>query len=677
MPRRALSGEHTVCQGARAETETLNEEQFAWHPTDEYRQRSRLRTFFEGNGIQDYQSFLSWAVEDTGRYWDSVVKDLGLQFDPPYSAAVDFLLGTAWPEWFVDGGFNYVRSSLDRWIEAGDGEKIAIIWEGDSGEQRRLTYQELQDQTLALAAGLRSLGIEKGDRVGLFMPMIPETVVAVLALGAIGAIYIPMFSGYGPDAVASRLRDCGAKVLITADGFRRRGSIVEMKRVADEALAQAPAVERCVVFARTGEHVPWTGDRDIRWQELAEGASTLGNIEPTNANDPFMIIYTSGTTGKPKGAVHVHSGFPIKATHDLAYCFDVHRDDTVFWMTDLGWMMGPWLICGGLMLGATIVLFESTPDFPSPDRLWQVVERTGTTVLGVAPTAIRALMARGDAWVEKHDLSTLRILGSTGEPWNSGPWQWYFDKVGCGRCPIINYSGGTETGGGIAGGTTLQSIKPCGFSGPVPGMDADVFDENGQSIRGAVGELVVKQPWVGMTRGFWGDPDRYAETYWSRFPGVWVHGDWAEVDADGCWFIRGRSDDTLNVAGKRIGPSEVESATVAHPSVQEAAAIGVPDTIKGETIVVFAVLRPGAQVVDGLDQEVRQEVARQLGAALRPSAVHFVNDLPRTRNAKVMRRVIRSAFLGLPPGDVTALENPGSVDEVINARSGSKESAPA
>jgi acetyl-CoA synthetase len=659
---------------ARVECDQLNKETFAWSPTEEYRERSRLRAFQQSAGASDLQTFLGWANEDIGRYWNAVISDLGLKFDPPYSAAVDFSLGTPWPEWFVGGGFNYAGASLDRWIEAGDAEKAAILWEGDGGEQRQLTYQELRDQTMAFAAGLKSLGIDKGDRVGIFMPMAPETVVAVLACGAIGAIYIPMFSGYGPDAVASRLRDCDARLLITADGFFRRGSVVEMKRVADQALAQSPTVERCVVFARTNLEVPWTEDRDVWWHELVSDGARLESLEPTSANDPYMIIYTSGTTGKPKGAVHVHAGFPIKSAHDLAYCFDVQRDDTVFWLTDLGWMMGPWLISGGLMLGATIVLFEGTPDYPNPDRLWRIVERTGTTVLGVAPTAIRALMARGDHWVEDRDLSSLRVLGSTGEPWNVGPWQWYFDKVGGGRCPIINYSGGTETGGGIVGGTTLQPIKPCGFSGPVPGMDADVVDDAGQPVRGSVGELVVRQPWVGMTRGFWRDPDRYVDTYWSRFPDIWVHGDWAEIDEDGCWFIRGRSDDTLKVAGKRVGPAEVESAAVAHPAVQEAATIGVPDEIKGESIVVFAVLVPGVDAVPGLDQEVRKAVERQLGAALRPSAVYFVRDLPRTRNAKIMRRVIRSTFLGLPSGDITALENPASVDDIAAARELARES---
>jgi acetyl-CoA synthetase len=437
-----------------------------------------------------------------------------------------------------------------------------------------------------------------------------------------------------------------------------------MKAVADEAMAQAPGVRTCLVLRHTGDDLPWTAGRDVWWHDVVPEASPQFAAVETDANEPYMLIYTSGTTGRPKGAVHVHAGFPVKAAHDLATCFDLQHDDTLFWLTDLGWMMGPWLICGGLIVGATLMLFEGTPDYPDPDRLWRLVEVHRITVLGVAPTAIRALMGKGTDWVRKRDRSSLRILGSTGETWNPGPWRWYFAEVGEGRCPVINYSGGTETSGGIVGCVTLRPIVPCGFNSPVPGMDADVTDDAGHPVRGEVGELVVRQPWVGMTRGFWHDPERYLETYWSRIPGVWVHGDWAEIDDSGQWFIRGRSDDTLKVAGKRVGPAEVESAATAHFAVQEAAAIGVPHEIKGEAIVVFAVPKPGVEVTDALAEEVRQTIAAQLGAALRPQRVHWVSDLPKTRNAKIMRRVIRAAYLGLPAGDVTALENPAAVEAI-------------
>ena len=635
-----------------------------WNPTDEYRNRSRLLKLMRKYDIESVEEWQSWATADVGRYWDTTVRDLGLEFSSPYSSPVDFSAGIEWPNWFVDGGFNYVHNAVDRFATGPDAQRTAIIWEGDDGAQRNITFRQLYRETNRLANALKDLGVGKGDVVGIFLPMLPETVTAVLACGKIGAIYTPLFSGFGAEAVASRLNDCSAKVLITADGFFRRGSVVPVKDVADQALALSPTVEHVLVLRRTGHEIAFSESRDSWWHDLVDSASADCETVATAANDPYMVIYTSGTTGKPKGAVHVHAGFPIKAAHDLAYCFDLQRDDVLFWMTDLGWMMGPWEICGGLMLGTTIMLFEGTPDFPNPDRTWKLIADHGVTVLGMAPTAIRSLMTKGNHWPSAHDMSSLRVLGSTGETWNPDPWQWYFEQVGDGKCPIINYSGGTETGGGIVGCTTITPIKSCSFSGPVPGMDADVVDELGQPVRGSVGELVVRQPWVGMTAGFWNDPDRYVETYWSRFPGVWVHGDWAEVDDEGYWFIRGRSDDTLKVAGKRIGPAEVESAAVAHDNVQEAAAIGVPHEVKGETVVVLCVLTPDSASTTELETDVRMAIGRQLGAALRPERVHFVKELPRTRNAKIMRRVIRSAYLGLPAGDITALENPAAVEQV-------------
>jgi acetyl-CoA synthetase len=642
--------------------------QIVWTPSAEVIARSRLRRFYEREGFASYDDWFQHSVDDPAAYWGAVVDDLGLEWSAPYERVLDLSKGAPWAEWFPGGRFNYAWNALDRHVARGAGGRTAIIWEGDDGSVRTLTYRQLLAETNRLAHALRELGVTKGDRVGIFLPMLPETAVATLACGKLGAIYLPMFSGFGPEALASRLRDGEATVLITSDGARRRGALVPMKQVADEAMAVSPTVTTCLVVRHTGQDTPWTEGRDHWWHEAVAGAPADFPTEDTAANDPYMIIYTSGTTGRPKGAVHVHAGFPIKAAHDLAYCFDLQDDDTLFWLTDLGWMMGPWAIGGGLLIGATLVLFEGTPDYPNPDRLWRLVEDHRVTILGVAPTAIRALMGKGEGWVRDRDLGSLRILGSTGETWNPGPWTWYFTEVGGGRCPIINYSGGTETGGGIVGGVTLKPLKPCAFTGPVPGMAADVVDDQGNPVRGAVGELIVRQPWVGMTRGFWRDPERYLETYWSRFPGVWVHGDWAEIDADGFWFIRGRSDDTLKVAGKRVGPAEVESAAVAHAAVQEAAAIGVPHPIKGEAVVVFAVLRPGLEPSPEVAEAVRRVIAAQLGAALRPERVLCVRDLPKTRNAKIMRRVIRAAYLGQPPGDITALENPAAVAEIEACR---------
>lgn len=653
------------------------EDDIAWEPATAYIERSRLLRFMAKAGAPTYEVLLDWASADIGRYWDAVINDLGLEFHRPYQRAVDLSNGLPWATFFPGGGFNYVANALDRHAAGERRNQLAVIWEGDNGEVRTFTYRRLWIETNRLANALKRLGVQKGDRVGIFLPMLPETVIATLACGKIGAIYTPMFSGYGEEAVASRLRDCEATVLITADGFFRRGALVRIKDTADAAMALAPSAQTCIVLRRAGNEVKWVEDRDVWWDDVVLAEDRLCETEATDANDPYMLIYTSGTTGRPKGAVHVHAGFPIKAAHDLAYCFDLHPDDVIFWMTDLGWMMGPWLIGGGLMLGATICIFEGTPDYPEPDRLWKLVEDHGITVLGIAPTAIRALMSKGRDWVERRDRSSLRVLGSTGETWNPDPWWWFFEVVGESRCPIINYSGGTETGGGIVTGLTIKPICPCSFTGPVLGMDADVVDEQGRSVRGSVGELIVRQPWVGMTRGFWRDPERYLGTYWSRFPSVWVHGDWAEIDDRGFWYIRGRSDDTLKVAGKRVGPAEVESAAVAHQAVQEAAAIGLPHDVKGEAVLVFAVLRPGNEPLAELAEEVRQTVARQLGAALRPDEICFVRDLPKTRNAKIMRRVIRAAYLGLPAGDTTALENPAAVAEIEAARDRKREQAGA
>ena len=559
---------------------------------------------------------------------------------------------------------NYVATALRH-----DPGRVAVIAEAEEGAVRTLTYGQLATQTAHIAAGLRKLGVERGDRVAVFLPLTVECVVAVLAIGAIGAIFIPVFSGYGAEAIAGRLRDADAKVLICADGFYRRGQVVAMKETADAAADAAPSVKDVVVVRRLDREVSWKA-RDSWWEQIAsDGETSSLDIADTSAEDPFMVIYTSGTTGKPKGALHVHGGFPVKAAQDLAHCFDLQERDVILWSTDIGWMMGPWLITGGLMLGATIVLYDGTPDFPDASRMWSIVERHRVTHLGISPTAIRGLMRSGEGPVRSKDRSSLFVLGSTGEPWNPDPWWWYFRNVGESRCPVINYSGGTEVSGGIVGCTTWTPMQPGSFAGPCPGMAADVVDEQGRPVRGAVGELVIRKPWPGMTRGFWRDPhtseSRYLQTYWSRIENVWVHGDWARIDEEGFWYIEGRSDDTLKVAGKRVGPAEVESAAVAHPAVSEAAAIGVPHEIKGEVIVVFAVLRPGHQATPELARSVQDKVAEILGKPLRPDGVRFVTQLPKTRNAKILRRVIRGAYLGKDDlGDLSSLENPAAVDEV-------------
>jgi acetyl-CoA synthetase len=626
-----------------------------------------MLAFARRHGLAEYDALVERAAAEPAWFWGAVEQELGIVWSRPYTAVLDLSGGPEWPRWFVDGRMNYTVSALDRFLPE-RAEQVALRWEGEDGAVVMLTYRQLAEQVNRLANALRGLGVGKGDRVGIYLPMLPETAIATLACGRIGALFIPIFSGYGAEAAASRLNDAEAKLLITADGFLRRGRVVPMKETADAAVALSSSVAAVVVVRRTGADIPWDAARDHAWDALVGAASAACPPEDTAADDPYMLIYTSGTTGKPKGAVHIHAGFPLKGAQDLAFVFDLQADDTLCWLTDLGWMMGPWTIAGGLIAGASILLYEGTPDYPQPDRLWQLVERHGVTVLGISPTVIRALMGKGDEWVASHAMPTLRAIGSTGEPWNPGPWRWTFDNVGKGRCPIVNYSGGTEISGGIVAATTIHPQKPCAFTGPVPGVPADVADDSGAPVRGAVGELVIRGPWVGMTNGFWRDRQRYLDAYWSRIPGLWVHGDWALVDDDGYWYILGRSDDTLKVAGKRVGPAEIESAAVAHPAVQEAAAIGVPHAIKGEAIIVFAILKPGHEATEPLRAAIRDTVAQHLGRPLTPDRVLFVADLPKTRNAKIMRRVIRARYLGASDlGDLSSLENPAAVEEIGRA----------
>ena len=561
--------------------------------------------------------------------------------------------------------------------KAESGKQIAVVWEGEEGTTRSLTYKELYEQVNQVANALRSLGLGKGDAVGLFMPMTPEIVVALLAIAKIGGIILPLFSGYGAGAVVSRMTDADAKALFTADGAFRRGKPVEMKSVADEAAAHIPTLKHIIVLKRTGQDVKMKEGRDHWWHALVESQPREAATERTSAEDPLMVIYTSGTTGKPKGAVHTHCGFPVKAAQDMAFGTDVHgvaqianlrNPDVIYWMTDMGWMMGPWLVFGTLILGATLLLYDGAPDFPAPDRLWSLVERHKINQLGVSPTLIRSLSPHGDEQFQKHDLSSLKCFASTGEPWNPEPWKWLFEKVGGGTRPIINYSGGTEISGGIVMGNPILPLKPCAFSAPCPGIAADVVDENGQPIRNAVGELVIKSPWIGMTRGFWKDTGRYLDTYWSRWPNVWVHGDFAAIDSDGLWYILGRSDDTIKVAGKRLGPAEVESVLTRNPAVVESAAIGVPHEVKGSQLVMFVVLKKGVEASDALRKELRDMIVAEMGKPLAPKAILFVSDLPKTRNAKVMRRMIRSAYLGQNLGDTSSLVNPEAVEEAKRAR---------
>jgi acetyl-CoA synthetase len=637
--------------------------EIVWRPTPEQVRGSRIGAFMDAHGATDYPALLERSVEDIEWFWRAVLASLDIQFYTPYTRLVDLTRGPAWPAWCVGGHLNIVHNCLDKWQLTATADRAALRWEGEEGTVRVLSYRDLGALTSQFANALGELGIAPGDRVALFLPMCPELVAAFFGIIQVGAVALPLFSGYGTDAVATRLQDAEARVLVTADGFWRRGQRVDVLPTARAAVAVSPTVERVVVVPRLGVAAT-LGEKYVSWPAFVSHQPGVRRTERTRADDPLMLIYTSGTTGRPKGALHSHCGFPIKAAQDMLHVQDVRAGETMYWVSDMGWMMGPWELLGMTLLGGTIVLYDGALDYPGPDRLWGLVERHGVNILGVSPTLIRSLMRHGDAPVRAHELSSLRICSSTGEPWNPEPWRWLFDVVGRGRLPILNYSGGTEVSGGLLGGCVLTPLKPAAFSGPPPGIAADVVDEHGASLRGAVGELVVRRPWMGMTHGFWKDPARYEETYWSRFPGLWVHGDWAAVDDDGLWYVLGRSDDTIKIAGKRLGPAEVESVLVEHPAILEAAAVGLPDELKGQALACFCVPRGGVIGGSELTDELTALVAARLGRPLRPSVMALVPELPKTRNAKVMRRVIRAAYAGDPLGDLSALENPGAVDAI-------------
>ncbi len=641
-----------------------------FRPSREMMENARISDFMRVHDIPSYDELIKRASRDDEWFWDEVTKHLGIEWFEPYHTVKDSSRGIPWTQWYVGGKLNIVHNVLDRHALGDDSGNLALVWEGEDGDTRMMTYMELHEQVTKCASGLAQLGIGKGDTVGIYMPMVPETVVQLLACLKIGAICIPIFSGYAPPAVAQRLENAGAKLLFTADGSSRRGKPIAIKPNADEAVASCPSVQYTVVVKRKGMDVPFNVERDIWWDDLLKMGRKV-HTEVMDSEDPALIIYTSGTTGMPKGTVHTHAGTLVQVAKEVGYFFDVQKTDLFFWLSDIGWMMGPWMIIGSLHHGCPIFIYEGAPNYPGPDRLWDMITRHGVTIFGISPTAIRMLMGFPAEEVTKHDLGSLRILGSTGEPWDPDSWTWFFQNVGGGRCPIINISGGTDIIGCFLAPLPINVLKPTTLRGPGVGMSIDVWDEEGHSLigTGEVGYLVATKPTPSMTRGLWGDPDRYIEAYWSTWPDVWNHGDWAHVDGDGFWYLKGRADDTIKVAGRRIGPSEIESALIDHPAVREAAAIGVPHDIKGEGILAFVVLAPGHEESEELRKALRNQVGDVLGKVDRPEDVRFVSDLPKTRSAKIVRRVIKRRYLGETElGDLSSIENPEAIEEIARSR---------
>ena len=615
-----------------------------WRPGAATLERANATRLLRRAGVDDWRTLVRRSTEDPAWFWTLAVDDMGLEFSTPWTRVFDDSRGPEWTTWFVGGRVSIAHNCVHRWA-ASRPESVAAVGLGEDGARREVTFAELSHDVTRLAEHLAEHGVGVGDRVAIFLPMAPEVAVASHAIAHLGAIQVPIFSGFAAPAVAQRLQASEAKVVITQAESSRRGKRVPMAAILDEALASSPSVEHVV-------QAPF--DLDGYPGELPALA--------VDSETPYLLTYTSGTTGKPKGVVHVQGGFLVSIAREVCYQADVHAGDVVHFATDMGWIMGPWTVVGAGAIGATIVFAEGAPDWPH-DRLWRTVEQERVSALGLSPTLVRALIPHGDPAA---DLSSLRTFVTTGEPWNPEPYRWLFETVGGSRVPVINCSGGTEVGACFLSPVPIEPVKACSLGGPALGMAMDVVDGEGRSLvgTGEVGELVCRQPFPGMTRGFWRDPQKYLDTYWSRLPGIWVHGDWASVDEDGFWFLHGRSDDTLNIAGKRVGPAELESAAVGHPAVREAAAIGVPHDVKGETAWIFCCLVPGVEASPELAASIADAVAAELGKAFAPGRVLFVDALPKTRSAKIVRRAVRAKALGEDPGDLSSLENPESLDAI-------------
>ena len=667
-----------------------------YEPDEQLREHSNVARFMDEYDIADFEELHrrsttavpGVAASGLDWFWDTVVEHLGLEFDEPYDQVRDATDGPQFTDWYVGGRLNIAHNTLDR--HARDDQtrnQVACIWEGephegdavenptarDPGagprEVREVTYGELHERANQVANALTERDVGVGDTVGLYMPMVPEVIAILYGTLKVGAIAVPIFSGFGVDATATRIEDAEPSVLFTADGFYRRGREIELKDDADSAIDRAGQIEHTIVYDRLGAEVAWT-DRDEAWSEAVESQPTTFETRSLPADQESMLLYSSGTTGEPKGIVHTHAGGLVQPAKELYFSFDHQPEDRFFWVSDIGWMMGPWALIGTHAFGGTVFMYEGAPDHPTPDRYWEMIDRHELSVFGVSPTAIRALRQHGDAWLERHDLSSLRLLGSTGEPWDPESWLWFHETVGGGELPIMNISGGTEIFGCFLQPLPIHSLKPCTLGGPALGMDVDIVNARGESIAetGERGYLVARSSAPSMTKSLWSGDQRYLAEYWSRFEDLWDHGDWAQRDDDGFWFLHGRSDDVLNVAGRKVGPAEVEGALIDHEAVSAAAAVGADDETTGTAVVAYVILEPGYDESDRLREQLREQVGTELGKPFRPRELLFVDEFPKTQSGKIVRRLIADTYAGDQHGDLSSIENPGALDEIANAR---------
>lgn len=631
--------------------DTVMVEQRRFPPSAEFSSQASIKSFDE------YQQLFDRAAADPAAFWAAEAKQ-HLHWFEPFTQTLQWNCPDA--KWFVGGKTNASYNCLDRHIVAGHGDRTAILWEGEPGDTRTLSYRELHREVCRFANGLKSLGVEAGDVVSIYMPMTPELAIAMLACARIGAIHSVVFAGFSAEAIADRNQDASTKVIVTSDGLYRRGKVLPLKETVDTALAKSPTVQKCVVLRRVNNVVPMQEGRDVWWHDLVASVGDDCPAEPLDSESPLFILYTSGSTGKPKGILHTTAGYNLFVMRTFQWVFD-HRQDDIFWCTaDCGWVTGhSYVVYGPLSAGATVLMYEGAPNFPAEDRFWELIEKHRVSVLYTAPTAIRAFIKWGDHHVDKHDLSSLRLLGSVGEGINPEAWMWYHKKIGGERCPIVDTWWQTETGGIMMSPLPgAIATKPGSCTKPLPGVRPRIVGEDGRDLPpGSGGMLCIDHPWPGMLRGIWGDAPRYRQQYWERVPGMYLAGDNARQDADGYYWIMGRIDDVINVSGHRLSTIEVESALVSHPAVAEAAVVGMPDEIKGQAIAAFVTIK-GGEPDESLRQELKMHVRKEIGALAQPDEIRFTNSLPKTRSGKIMRRLLRDIASGKEQiGDTSTLED--------------------
>jgi len=649
---------------AKKDISVLLEEKRVFKPTREFVEQTNVKKWMDEHGIKDLDELLEKS-QDLEWFWGEMAKEL-VEWYKPYDKVLDW--DPPYVKWFEGAEYNIVHDALDKHVKTERKDKVAYIFEGEPGDVKKWTYGELYTEVNKLANALKSLGVKKGDRVGIYLPMHVELSIAMLACAKIGAIHSVVFSGFSSVAFSDRLNDCEAKVAITCDYFYRRGKKVPLKKQADEAVNASPSVEHLIVYKRTGDDVPWNKGKDLWWHEITKDQPSECETEKMDANDILYILYTSGTTGKPKGIQHAHGGYAVGTAQTLKWVFDLKEDDIWWCAADIGWVTGhSYIVYAPLILGTTSIIYEGAPAFPEPERWWSMIEKHKVTVLYTSPTAIRAHMKLGEEHPQKCNLESLRLLGSVGEPINPEAWIWYHKYIGREKCPIMDTWWQTETGHFLISPLPITPLKPGSATKPLPGIAADVYNENGESITNAGGSLVILKPWPGMLRGLYKDPERYESVYWSKYPDTYLAGDVSRKDEDGYFWVQGRADDVLNVAGHRIGNSEVESALVSHPKVAEAAVIGKPHELKGESITAFVVLKRGVEATDELREQLREHVGKEIGKIARPDEIGFVNDVPKTRSGKIMRRIIRAKAIGENVGDISTLANPEAVDGIGSA----------